>query len=112
MITIGDALFPDAGPLIAAVRTATGIEPTIIGKPSPKLLQESLRVADCAPEEALVVGDCLDTDIAAAAAAGIPSCLLLTGVSTRAEAERSSLRPDIVCANWTELRGRLLCGRT
>ncbi len=111
LITIGDALFPEAGPLIAALRTATGIEPTIIGKPSPKLLQEALRVAGCTPEETLVVGDCLDTDIAAAAAAGIPSCLLLTGVSTRAEAERSPLRPDMVCANWNELRGKLVCGQ-
>ncbi len=110
LITIGDALFPEAGPLIAAVRNATGIEPTIIGKPSPKLLQEALRVAGYPPEEALVIGDCLDTDIAAAQAAGIPSCLLLTGVSTRAEAARSPLHPDIVCADWAELRGKLLQG--
>lgn len=108
LMTIGDALLPGAGTIIAAIRTATGTEPTIIGKPSPTLFQEALRVAGCAPKDALVVGDCLDTDIAAAAAAGIQSCLLLTGVSTRADAAQSPLHPAAICANWAELRGKLL----
>ena len=104
LITIGDELFPESGAIVAAVREATGVEPTVIGKPSPTLFQEALRTAGCAPGDALAVGDCLDTDIAAAAAAGIPSCLLLTGVSTRADVERSPLRPSVVCKNWGALR--------
>jgi 4-nitrophenyl phosphatase len=107
-MTIGDALVPGAGTLVAAVRTATGVEPAIIGKPSPTLFKEALRIAGCAPGDALVIGDCLETDIAAATAAGIPSCLLLTGVSTRADAERSTLRPAAICADWDDLRRRLV----
>lgn len=111
LMTIGDTLFPGAGTLNAAIRTATGIEPTIIGKPSPTLLHEALRVSGFAPKDALVVGDCIDTDIAAAAAAGIPSCLLLTGVTTRADVARSSLRPDLVCPDWADLRRHLVAAR-
>ena len=99
-----DALLPEAGALVAAVRVATGVEPVVIGKPSPTLFQEALRAAGCNPGDALAVGDCLDTDIAAATAAGIPSCLLLTGVTTRDDADRSPLRPTVVCDNWAGLR--------
>jgi 4-nitrophenyl phosphatase len=104
LITVGDALLPEAGALVAAVRVATGVEPVVIGKPSPTLFQEALRAAGCNPGDALAVGDCLDTDIAAATAAGIPSCLLLTGVTTRDDADRSPLRPTVVCDNWAGLR--------
>lgn len=108
LMPMGDALLPGAGTIVAAVHAATSSDPTIIGKPSPTLFQEALRITGCSPKEALVVGDCLDTDIAAAAAAGIPSCLLLTGVSTRADAERSQLRPSVICADWGELRCHLM----
>ena len=104
LMPMGDLMMPGAGTLVAAVCAATGKEPTMIGKPSPMLFHEALRITGCAPEDALVVGDNVSTDIAAAVAAGIPSCLLLTGVSTRADAEHSSKRPTFVCANWKELK--------
>lgn len=102
LITIGDALMPEAGALVAAVRESSGVEPTMIGKPSPTLLLEALRLAKCAPEDALAIGDNLDTDIAAAEAAAIPSCLILTGVSTRADIGKSPHRPGFVCRDWRE----------
>ena len=103
-ITIGDDILPEAGAIVAAIRAVSGVEPVVIGKPSATLFGEALRLAGVAAEDTLTVGDCLDTDIAAAAAAGIPSCLLLTGVSSRADAKRSPLRPDVVCEDWGELR--------
>ena len=109
-ITIGDDILPEAGAIAASIQAVTGVEPVVIGKPSPTLFQEALRMAGCVPEEALAVGDYLGTDIAAAKAADIPSCLMLTGVSTRQDVERSTLCPDIVCEDWGELRGRLLQG--
>lgn len=70
---------PGNGLLVHAVRTASGVEPVVAGKPETPLMAESVeRVAAARP---LVVGDRLDTDIAGANRAGIPSLLVLTGVT-------------------------------
>lgn len=72
---------PGAGSIVAAVATATGQEPTVVGKPSPGMVFSILRDANCSQDESLVVGDRLDTDIAAGAAASCPTFLVLTGVT-------------------------------
>ncbi len=74
-------LSPGAGSVVAAVRTASGTEPFVVGKPKPFLIETILREAGLRPEEALVVGDRLDTDIEAGLAAGCPTYLVLTGVA-------------------------------
>ncbi|WP_102144463.1 HAD-IIA family hydrolase [Mycobacterium hubeiense] len=76
-------LLPGNGAMVAALRAATEREPQVAGKPQPTLLTDALsRGVFRAP---LVVGDRLDTDIAGANAAGLPSLLVLSGVSTAAE---------------------------
>lgn len=77
-------LLPGNGSMVAALRAATGQEPLVAGKPQPTLMHDALsRGTFTAP---LVVGDRLDTDIAGAVAAGLPSLMVLTGVSTASEA--------------------------
>lgn len=76
-------LLPGNGSMVAALRTATDRQPQVAGKPQPTLLTDAL--ARGRFERPLVVGDRLDTDIAGANAAGLPSLLVLTGVSTAAE---------------------------
>ncbi|WP_343600899.1 HAD-IIA family hydrolase [Mycobacterium sp.] len=77
-------LLPGNGSMVAALRTATESEPQVAGKPSPALIADALARGDFrAP---LVVGDRLDTDIAAANAAGLPSLLVLTGASSARDA--------------------------
>ncbi len=77
-------LLPGNGSLVAALRAATGAEPKVAGKPAPALLADAVGRGDFrAP---LVVGDRLDTDIEAANAAGLPSLMVLSGVSTAREA--------------------------
>jgi HAD superfamily hydrolase (TIGR01450 family) len=70
---------PGNGAMVATVVTATGREPQVVGKPGPALFTTAVRRAGA--RRPLVVGDRLDTDIAGAVAAGIPSLLVLTGVS-------------------------------
>lgn len=72
-------LLPGNGSLVAALRTATGAEPLAAGKPAPALMQDALARGDF--RSPLVVGDRLDTDIAGANAAGLPSLMVLTGVN-------------------------------
>lgn len=76
-------LLPGNGSMVAALRTATDQEPQVAGKPQPTLLNDALERGHF--ERPLVVGDRLDTDIAGANAAGLPSLLVLTGVSTAAD---------------------------
>lgn len=88
---------PGNGALVAAVRTATGAEPLVAGKPQPTLFQVAARGA----RSPLVVGDRLDTDVAAARAAGMRSLLVLTGVTRPEEllAAGPLERPDLVGAD-------------
>jgi glycerol 3-phosphatase-2 len=64
---------------VAALRHATGVEPLVAGKPEPPLMRES--VERTGARRPLVVGDRLDTDIEGATRSGIPSLLVLTGVT-------------------------------
>ena len=96
-------LLPGNGSMVAALRAATDAEPLVAGKPFPALMQDALaRGRFTTP---LVVGDRLDTDIAGANAAGLPSLMVLTGVSTAADAvlAEPALRPTYIGADLRAL---------
>jgi len=76
-------LLPGNGSMVAALRTATDREPQVAGKPGSALLTDALGRGHFT--NPLVVGDRLDTDISGANAAGLPSLLVLSGVSTAAD---------------------------
>jgi phosphoglycolate/pyridoxal phosphate phosphatase family enzyme len=99
----GGRTIPGGGSIVAAVQTSTGISPRTIGKPEPYTLQLILSQAAASPAECLVIGDRLDTDIAAGKRVGARTALVLTGVSTRAQVDMApqELRPDFV---WQDLR--------
>jgi 4-nitrophenyl phosphatase len=80
-------LRPGAGSLVAAVEATTGVEPLVIGKPSPHLLELAAESVGRSPRDAVMIGDGLGTDIAAARSIGARSILMLTGVTTLAEVE-------------------------
>jgi HAD superfamily hydrolase (TIGR01450 family) len=80
-----DGLWPGAGAILAAVEYGSDRTAEIVGKPRPQLFLTALdRLGD---GHTLVVGDRLDTDVAAAAAAGLEAALVLSGGESRAAAE-------------------------
>ncbi|MBU9765373.1 HAD-IIA family hydrolase [Mycobacterium sp. TNTM28] len=95
-------LLPGNGSLVAALRAATAQQPLVAGKPAATLMRDALSRGTFA--SALVIGDRLDTDIAGALAAGLPSLMVLTGVSTAREAVHAipAERPGYLAA---DLRG-------
>ncbi len=95
------------GAILAALTAATGIEPTIVGKPEPFIYQHALKRLDIRPEEALVVGDRLETDILGACRAGIPSVLLLSGVSDEEDLKKVAYRPTWVLPDLEALTRKL-----
>jgi glycerol-1-phosphatase len=75
---------PGNGSIIELLVTATGVRPVVAGKPEPPLHAESVRRTGA--RHPLVVGDRLDTDIEGAVRGHADSLLVLTGVSTPADA--------------------------
>lgn len=98
-----DSTFPTAsgiapgnGSLVDAVRNAVGREPDGVGgKPERAMMDRTM--AAVPGERPLLVGDRYDTDIAAGAAAGIPTMLVLSGVTQTADVWSASLRADYLC---------------
>ncbi len=99
-------LLPGNGSMVAALQAATDREPTVAGKPQPTLLTDALSRGNF--RRPLVVGDRLDTDIAGANAAGLPSLLVLSGVSTASEVVRAVVgeRPNYIAADLRSLYDR------
>lgn len=79
-----DGMWPGTGAILAAVETASEVTARIVGKPQPQLLLTALeRLGE---GRTLVIGDRLDSDIAAAAAAGLDAALVLSGGTSTEEA--------------------------
>jgi HAD superfamily hydrolase (TIGR01450 family) len=70
---------PGGGALVAPFTVATGVTPTIIGKPEPLLYEMALQIIACPAAECLMVGDRPDTDIAGAGRLGMWTALVRTG---------------------------------
>lgn len=93
-----DVVIPGGGTMVAAIEAATGVKPLLIGKPEIYAVRKVLDLAHASPEESVVVGDRLDTDILAGKRIGATTVLVLTGVTTRADLESApeEMQPDIV----------------
>jgi 4-nitrophenyl phosphatase len=94
---------PGAGAWISVITTATSIEPIIAGKPYPYLMEMALEQLGTKKEETLVVGDRLETDIAAGQAIGCPTAAMLSGVSTKEQAEAWMPKIDLIADDLAKL---------
>jgi HAD superfamily hydrolase (TIGR01450 family) len=98
-------LRPGAGSIVIALEAATGVVPVSIGKPAPYLLEAAAHAVGREPAEAIMIGDGIPTDLAAAHAVGARCILMLTGVTTRAEVDAlpADRQPTAIAADATEL---------
>ena len=96
---------PGAGAWYSVVTTATDVQPIVAGKPFPFLIELALTRLGARKDETLVIGDRLETDIAAGQAVGCPVALVLSGVSARDEADLWQPRIDIVAEDLATLVG-------
>ncbi len=77
----GGRFIPGSGSIVASVRTCAEVEPFVVGKPNPFLVNLILEDAKVPANEALVVGDRMDTDIEAGQQAGCDTLLVMTGAA-------------------------------
>ena len=90
---------PGAGTVLAALETASGVKAHLAGKPLPFLFELGMQRLHTTPEETLVVGDRLDTDILGGQESGCKTAMVLTGISTRDDAEKWRPQPDLIIDN-------------
>ncbi len=100
-------LAPGNGTLVSAVHTAVGQLPLVAGKPEVPIFDASMRHLNekYSATRPLFIGDRIDTDITGANKAGMPSALVMTGVSTRKEVlgQKPEGRPRYILADLGEL---------
>jgi HAD superfamily hydrolase (TIGR01450 family) len=85
---MADGYWPATGAILAALEYATDRTARSVGKPDVMLFETALD--RLGPGRALMVGDRLDADLGGAAEAGLDGAIVLTGVTTRAEAEAAA----------------------
>lgn len=74
-----DGLHLDIGPFVAAIEYATGQSATTLGKPSADFFLGICKSLGSSPEESLMIGDDVESDIGGAQGAGLKSALVKTG---------------------------------
>ena len=89
----------DGGAFVAGLEYATGVEATVLGKPSPAYFEAALEALDAEPELTWMVGDDLDSDIAGAQRYGLRTVLVRTGKFRPDDLERSTIVPDAVISS-------------
>jgi NagD protein len=98
---------PATGSVAALISHATGVEPYFIGKPNPLMMRSALNAIDAHSETAAMIGDRMDTDVVSGLEAGMETILVLSGLTTRDEAERHPYRASRIVESIADLLGEL-----
>jgi NagD protein len=91
-----EGMVPACGAMAALIQTATGREPFFIGKPNPYMMRSALNFLGVHSEEAVMIGDRMDTDIVAGVEAGLDTILVLSGMTREEDIVRFPFRPGRV----------------
>ncbi len=94
---------PDCGSIADMIYNATKKRPYVIGKPRPDMVYLAMKKTGFGPEETVIIGDRLYTDIACGVNAGVSSLFVLSGEGTMQDVERSDIKPTFILQNIKEL---------
>ena len=103
---------PDCGSVCEMLFRATGRRPVFIGKPQPEMALLAMEQYGYTPEETLLIGDRLYTDIACGVRAGIDAALVLSGESTLADVESSPEKPTHIFPDIRAILNQLMGEKT
>lgn len=101
---------PDCGAICEMLTSSTGKKPIYLGKPSKKVCDVCMELSGFSPEETLVVGDRLYTDIACGINAGVETCVVYTGEATPEEVAGSPYKPNYTFDTIKDLYHALITG--
>jgi NagD protein len=98
-----DGPLPATGSVAALISRATDVQPYYIGKPNPLMMRSALNALDAHSETTAMVGDRMDTDVVSGIEAGLRTMLVLTGATTREDAERYPYRASRIVDSIADL---------
>jgi len=101
---------PDCGSVCEMLFRATGRRPRVIGKPQPAMALLAMEATGFSPEQTVLIGDRVYTDIACGYNAGIDTILVLSGEGTRADADASDTPPSWILDDIAQLYHILMEG--
>lgn len=96
------------GSILTALTAATGISPTVIGKPEPIMYQQAMALLQTKPKHTIAIGDKLETDILGAIRTGIRSLMVLTGVSNLEDIKQCDYKPTWIMPDIRSVNKALL----
>jgi NagD protein len=102
-----DGPLPATGSVAALISRASGVAPYFVGKPNPLMMRSALNAIDAHSETTAMVGDRMDTDVVSGLEAGMHTVLVLTGSTTREEAEAFPYRPSRIVDSIADLVGEI-----
>jgi len=94
---------PACGALVAPIEKVTGISPYFIGKPNPVMMYWARRKLGVHSACSFMIGDRMDTDIIGGLEAGMTSCLVLSGVTSREMVDQFPYQPDYIYRDVGEI---------
>ena len=87
---------PACRSLVSPIELATGKKAYFMGKPNPLMMRTGLQLLGDHSEEAVMVGDRMDTDIIAGMESGLATVLVLSGCTSRADVDNYPYRPTFI----------------
>jgi len=94
---------PATGAIAALISRATDVDPYFIGKPNPLMMRSALNALGAHSESTTMIGDRMETDVVAGLEAGLETILVLSGVTTRGEADRFPYCPSRIVDSVADL---------
>ncbi len=93
---IENGIAPACKALVAPIEIATGREAYFCGKPNPLMMRTGLKILGCHSDEAVMIGDRMDTDVISGLESGMSTVLVLSGVTSKEKLQKYAYQPDLV----------------
>ena len=98
-----NGLIPACRAIISPIEMVTGKSAYFVGKPNPLMMRTGLKMLGVHSQDAVMIGDRMDTDVIAGIESGMATVLVLSGVSTQKTVEEFPYRPSCILKNVGEL---------
>ena len=98
-----NGLRPGCGAMAAMLEIATGVKAFSVGKPSPVMMRAARKELGLTTDQAIVIGDTMETDILGGVQLGFKTVLVLSGGTRREDLSRYAYRPDKVVESIADL---------
>ena len=104
---IEDGIAPACRAMVSPIEMATGQSAYFVGKPNPLMMRTGLSILGVHSEDAVMIGDRMDTDMIAGIETGLDTVLVLSGVTDKEEVKKYPYRPRIILNGVGEIPGKL-----